>query len=89
METARLGTYALIDVDIDYEAITRRGSMPVSITGTALGVGPATGAGAVPASIESCPGAEQHAVANLPRRAPKDRPRERPEPGASSRSNSR
>ena len=35
METARLGTYALIDVDIDCEVITRRGSMLVSITGTA------------------------------------------------------
>ena len=89
METARLGTCALSDVDIDDEVITGRGSMPVSITGTALGVGPATGAGAVPARIKSCPGAEQHAVANLPRRAPEDRPRERPEPGASSRSNSR
>ena len=48
--------------------------MPVSSTGTALGVGPATAADAVPARMKSCPGAEQHAVANVPRRAPEDRP---------------
>ncbi|MCY4028635.1 MAG: heavy metal-binding domain-containing protein, partial [Acidobacteria bacterium] len=48
-ETARLGAYAIVDVDIDYEVITRRGSMPVSITGTAVSVGPGTGADAVPA----------------------------------------
>ena len=34
METARLGAYAVIDVDIDYEVITMRGSMRVSTTGT-------------------------------------------------------
>ena len=32
METARLA-YAVIDVDIDYEVTTRRGSMRVSTTG--------------------------------------------------------
>lgn len=45
METAaRLGANAVIGVDIDYEVITKRGSMLlVSITGTAVSVAAGTG----------------------------------------------
>ena len=88
-KTARLGTYALIDVDIDYEVITRRGSMPVSSTGTALGVGPATAADAVPARIRAVPALSSTLSRTYRGERRKTDRRERPEPGASSHSNSR